>query len=73
MFSYVCWLNFLLLLYISFVLLFVMEEDDLVLIDECKSVQWNYVNRVERELELCNDYASIAVNPLLPQRGYGIP
>ncbi len=44
-----------------------MNDDDLVLIDECKSLQWNYVNRVERELSLNNDYQSITMNPLLPR------
>jgi len=41
--------------------------DDLIYIDEDKSVQWNYVNRVEKELATCNDYTKITSNPLLPQ------
>lgn len=44
-----------------------MNDDDLVLIDESKSLQWNYVNRVEKELSLNRDYNMITINPLLPR------
>ncbi len=44
-----------------------MNDDDLVLIDESKSLQWNYVNRVEGELSLNNDYNKITINPMLPR------
>lgn len=44
-----------------------MDADDLVLIDESKSLQWNYVRRVEKELSSCNDYKMIALNSLLPR------
>lgn len=44
-----------------------MNDDDLVLIDETRSVQWNYVNRVERELASNNQYQYITMNPLLPR------
>ena len=44
-----------------------MNDDELVLIDEDRSVQWNYVNRVERELAINSDYNSIPTNPLLPK------
>lgn len=44
-----------------------MNEEDLVLLDETKSIQWNYVNRVEKELSLNNDYKKIIINPLLPK------
>lgn len=41
-------------------------DDNLLLIDEDKSLQWNYVNRVEKELAICNEYHKITMNPLLP-------
>ena len=44
-----------------------MNEDDLVLINDARSIQWNYVNRVEKELYLNNEYESIVINPLLPK------
>lgn len=44
-----------------------MNEDELVFIDEKKSVPWNYVNRVEKELGTNNDYQYITINPLLPR------
>lgn len=44
-----------------------MDDDDLILVDDSRSLQWNYVNRVERELSSCNDYRMIMVNSLLPR------
>ena len=40
--------------------------DDLLLVDEDKSVAWNYVTRVDKELEQSNDSDSVLLNPLIP-------
>ena len=40
--------------------------DDLLLVDEDKSVAWNYVTRVDKELEQSNDSGSVLLNPLIP-------
>lgn len=44
-----------------------MDDNKLVLVDEDRSLQWNYVNRVERELAINSDYTTIPTNPLLPE------
>ena len=44
-----------------------MKDEDLLLIDENRSNQWNYVNRVERELNTNNQYPMVTMNPLLPK------
>lgn len=44
-----------------------MNDEDLVLIDSARSLQWNYVNRVERELNTNNQYPMVTMNPLLPK------
>lgn len=44
-----------------------MDDEDLVLVDESKSVPWNYVNRVEMELATNSSYRKVTLNPLMPR------
>jgi len=43
-----------------------MEKDDLLLIDENKSVAWNYVSRIDYELEYNHSAQSVLLNNLIP-------
>lgn len=44
-----------------------MNDEDLILVDDTKSVQWNYVERVDIELKHGNTSSSITMNPMLPK------
>lgn len=44
-----------------------MNEEDLVFLDKNKSISWNYVNRVDKELSLNKSHESAMLNPLMPK------
>jgi len=43
-----------------------MKDDNLVLVDQNKSIPWNYVNRINKELSLNNSHESVLINSLIP-------
>ena len=43
----------------------IMKDDNLVLVDQNKSIPWNYVNRVNKELSLNNSHESVLINSLI--------
>ena len=44
-----------------------ISDEELLIVDDKHSNEWNYVERVEHELAFCDDFKSVLVNKCLPR------